>query len=73
MSGTSRAKSACEEKRILLGRFHADVRVYVGCATNLGNRIGTAFEAAYKHAEGARIAFERSRLTLNRHIAQHGC
>lgn len=73
MTGISRAESVCQEKRILLGRFHADVRVYVACATNLGNSTGAAFDAAYKHAEGARIAFERSRVALHKHMAKHGC
>jgi hypothetical protein len=63
----------CQVRRILEGRFHADLRVYVDCAINLGNRTGTPFEDAYRHAEGARIAFERSRLAFNKHIAEHGC
>jgi hypothetical protein len=63
----------CEERYILEGRFHADLRVYVDCATTLGNLIGGDFEQGYKRAEYARIAFERSRSTLNEHLKEHGC
>ena len=73
MSAAASAQPTCEQKRILLGRFQADLRVYIQCSANLGKHTGTAFDAAYKHAEGARIAFERSRLALNKHTAEHGC
>jgi hypothetical protein len=63
----------CEDRHILEGRFHADLRVYVDCANNLQDLLGAEFDSGYQRAEYARLAFERSRSILNEHLKEHGC
>ena len=67
------AEPACETRRILVGRFHADLRVYVDYAMRLDGLMGAGFDAGYQHAERARIAFEQARFALKQHEVEHGC
>jgi hypothetical protein len=67
------SKDACERKKLLTERYLADRHAYIENVRKLEEVNTAGFEAAYARAERARIAFEKSRLRRNEHIAQHGC
>jgi hypothetical protein len=66
-------RDACERKRLLTERYHRDRHSYIENVRKIEGVDGAGFEVAYIREERARIAFERSRLKRNEHIAQHGC
>jgi len=64
---------ACKKKKALTDRYPADRHTYIENVRRLEGVSGADFETAYLRAERARIAFEESRVTLNEHLAEHGC
>jgi hypothetical protein len=63
----------CRDRVMLAGRYHADLRVYSEAEQSLERAIGANFPAALQRADRARIAFEKARDQLNRHIGWHHC
>ncbi|MCU1336105.1 MAG: hypothetical protein JWO19_1686 [Bryobacterales bacterium] len=62
----------CRDREMLAHRYHAELRVYWDAAHSLV-RIGTNFSEALRRADRARLAFERARDQLNKHINVHRC
>jgi len=63
----------CRDRVILVHRYHADLRVYAVAAESLVRAIGANFSEELRRAHRARLAFERARDELNRHMTQHHC
>jgi len=63
----------CRDRVLLACRYHADLRVYAVAAQSLVQAIGANFSEALRRADRARLAFERARDELNRHLRQHQC
>jgi len=63
----------CRDRVLLACRYHADLRVYAVAAQSLVQAIGANFSEALRRADRARIAFERARDELNKHVRQHQC
>jgi hypothetical protein len=58
---------------MLACRYHADLRVYAVAAQSLVQAIGANFSEALRRADRARLAFERARDELNKHMTNHQC
>jgi len=68
------APAACQERKILEGRYHADFKVYAAVVRSLEQALSTEhFNQIYQNAELAKRAFEKAREALEIHIATHGC
>ena len=67
----------CEEKHQLIGLFKAGVSHYSAMVNDLNLTRGKTSKHEYDRlvvqAEEARIASERARLALDRHIQKHNC
>ena len=63
----------CRDRVLLACRYHADLRVYAVAAQSLVQAIGANFSEALRRADRARVAFERARDALNKHVRQHQC
>lgn len=63
----------CRDRVILACRYHADLRVYGVAAQSLVQAIGANFSEALRRAQRARLAFERARDELNKHMREHEC
>jgi len=64
----------CVEQRKLRRRYLAALRAYrqmVPALDDVSTR--REFDLAYERAEGARVAFIRSRFELRDHLERHGC
>jgi hypothetical protein len=73
----SPAAASCEEKTRLLRDHLATQSDYGRAVTLLHEQSGTMFKRDYDairmFAEKAEEAVERTRVALERHIAEHGC
>ena len=58
---------------MLTARYHADLRIYSEAEQSLERAIGSNFPEALKRADRARIAFEKARDQLSKHVAGHHC
>jgi hypothetical protein len=58
---------------MLASRYRADLRVYAEAAQFLIEAVGTGFSEALMRAQRTRLAFERSRGELERHVQKHNC
>jgi len=68
-----RLGSGCDECKILMERYHADLRVYIDATVVLDDSVfGLKFDKAWADATRARQRFEQAREEVNRHIADHG-
>ncbi len=63
----------CRDRVLLACRYHADLRVYAVAAQSLVQAIGVNFSEALRRAHRARLAFERARDQLNKHVREHEC
>jgi hypothetical protein len=63
----------CRDREILAHRYHADLRVYAVAAQSLVPAVGANFSDALRRAQRARLAFEKARDKLNKHIREHDC
>lgn len=58
---------------MLACRYHADLRVYASAAQCLMQAVGADFSGELRRAQRARLAFERARDQLNKHLREHAC
>jgi hypothetical protein len=69
--------AACPEKKLLASRHRADLRVYIDANARLdalaGRDAGQDYARMLRHAQRARMVYEKSRDRLQEHIAHHGC
>jgi hypothetical protein len=63
----------CRDRVMLACRYHADLRVYAVSAQSLVQAIGVNFSEALRRAQRARLAFEKARDELNKHLRKHEC
>jgi hypothetical protein len=63
----------CRDRVMLACRYHADLRVYAVAAQSLVQAIGANFSEALRRAHRARLAFEKARDELNKHVREHEC
>ena len=63
----------CRQHEVLLGRLHADRKVYSEATLRLESCKPEEFEQTYQAAESSRLAFLRAREALKVHVALHGC
>ena len=68
------APAPCQERKILEGRYRADLKAYQSAVKALEHLLDKKdFKQTYQNAELARRAFEQARDALEVHIATHGC
>jgi hypothetical protein len=68
------APAECQERKILQGRYEADLKVYLSAVRSLEQPFNPKeFRQAYQNADLAKRAFENARDALNAHLAIHGC
>jgi len=66
--------SSCRDRKVLEGRYYADLRVYLYAVRGLEQPLTKReFDQAYENANRAKTAFEHARDLLNTHVAEHGC
>ena len=68
------APAECQERKILEGRYRADLEVYQSAVKALEHLLDKKdFPQTYQNAELAKRTFEQAREALEIHIATHGC
>lgn len=63
----------CRDRAMLTARYHAELHIYSEAEQSLERAIGANFPEALKRADRARIAFEKARDQLSKHIVGHRC
>ena len=73
----SRSGEACDEKRRLLDAYRSATAEFSNQLTTLNARMGVSsrdeYESLRRTVDSARVKSEQPRLTLEDHVAHHGC
>jgi hypothetical protein len=65
--------ASCSEKKILVSRYEADLRVYMLACEDVVKASDDAFSGILKHAKRVRERLASARRKLHEHQLEHGC